>query len=555
MQESQETHISNHLDEIVAAVSITPRKKLQNQLLQRALFQPPREKLRLSEEKAKSYASSHEYKKALHELVHCMALTRICYGDAHWKLAEAHVNLAKGYLQLKGMSLQAKQHAEKAKEILTSSIVPPYNDNTDVFKCSVELFHTLGQALLSLQKFKEASKNLTKAEILSKEMLQCGKIIKEEWMEIQARIKLSFAQVYQGQKKSKEALPHYQEALEYTEISRGEKSLECVPILRELAAAEQALGFHDASINNLLQAHLIVLRGSPSREEAATSAHSIACAAVASGRPEHHDVAEQYFQDSMANLKDAEGMEKAKFLSIQDDYCHFLQVTGQDERATSILRESLEAKVAVFGDFSPEVAETYRLLGVADLAQGNQTGAQKKLKKSSWRRMVAAGSETLARGWSRVMGESRDVNKHVEPTALGTSECLQIQTLLYGPQDKRTLATQQTMDILSNGFFWPTRVTISTAAAAGFAPSPSDCVWGVQPLVQGLESDLEQEDCGQKALSYRKVIGVENKMLIKRNLGVLRSVCVCEMKLPQSSWEPRKGPRGSVSSLVQPTTH
>ena len=56
-------------------------------------------------------------------------------------------------------------------------------------------------------------------------------------------------------------------------------------------------------------------------------------------------------------------------------------------------------------------------------------------------------------------------------------------------------------------------------------------------------------------LSYRKVIGVENKMLIKRNLGVLRSVCVCEMKLPQSSWEPRKGPRGSVSSLVQPTTH
>ncbi|XP_070631129.1 tetratricopeptide repeat protein 23 isoform X3 [Bos indicus] len=409
-----------------------------------------------------------KYKKALHELVHCMALTRICYGDSHWKLAEAHVNLAKGYLQLKGMSLQAKQHAEKAKEILTSSVAPPYSDNTDVFKCSVELFHTLGQALLSLQKFKEASKNLTKAEILSKEMLQCGKIIKEEWMEIQARIKLSFAQVYQGQKKSKEALPHYQEALEYTEISRGEKSLECVPILRELAAAEQALGFHDASINNLIQAHLIVLRGSPSREEAATSAHSVACAAIASGRPEHHDVAEQYFQDSMANLKDAEGKETAKFLSIQDDYCHFLQVTGQDEKATSIFRESLEAKVAVFGDFSPEVAETYRLLGVADLAQGNQTGAHKKLKKSSWRRMVVAGSETVARGWSRVVGESGDVNKRVEPTALGNSECLQIQTLLYGPQDKRTLATQQTMDILSKAPEVPARPRPSPGAKAAF---------------------------------------------------------------------------------------
>ncbi|XP_054944168.1 tetratricopeptide repeat protein 23 isoform X5 [Physeter macrocephalus] len=355
MQESQETHISNHLDEIVAAVSITPRKKLQNKLPQTALFQPPREKLHLCEEKAKSYSSSHEYKQALQELVRCVALTRICYGDSHWKLAEAHVNLAQGYLQLKGLSLQAKQHAEKAKEILTNSIVHPYNDNTDVFKCSVELFHTMGRALLSLQKFKEASENLTKAERLSKELLQCGRIIKEEWIEIQTQIKLSFAQVYQGQKKSKEALPHYQEALEYIEISKGEKSLECVPTLRELAGVEQALGFHNASINHLLQgsptpgaqtgtslgpvrngaaqqeAHLIVLSRNPSQEEAAVSAHSVACAAVASGRPEHHDVAEQYFQDSMANLKDAEGIGKAKFLSIQDDYCHFLQVTGQKE--------------------------------------------------------------------------------------------------------------------------------------------------------------------------------------------------------------------------------
>ncbi|XP_046511277.1 tetratricopeptide repeat protein 23 isoform X1 [Equus quagga] len=448
MDESQETHISNHLDEIVAAVSITPRKKIQSKLPQTALFQPPREKLHLCEEKAKSYSSSQEYKQAIRELVRCVALTRICYGNSHWKLAEAHVNLAQGYLQLKGLSLQAKQHAEKAKEILTNSVMPPYQDNADIFKCSVELFHTMGRALLSLQKFKEASENLTKAERLSKELLQCERIIKEEWIEIQARIKLSIAQVYQGQKKSKEALPHYQEALEYIEISKGEKSLECVPILRELAGVEQALGFHDASVNHFLQAHLIVLSRNPSQEEAAVSAHFVARAAVASGMPEHHDVAEQYFQESMAKLKDAEGMGKAKFLSIQDEYCHFLQVIGQEERASSIQRESLEAKVGVFGDLSPEVAETYQLLGRADLAQGNHSGAHRKLKKLSWRKMMVACSKTVARGWSKVVGESRDVDKDIEPTTLGNSECLRIQTLLYGPQDKRTLATQHTMDIL-----------------------------------------------------------------------------------------------------------
>ncbi|XP_042554530.1 tetratricopeptide repeat protein 23 isoform X2 [Dipodomys spectabilis] len=470
MQESQDTHVSSHLDEVVAAVSITSRKKSPNKLPQTALFQPPREKLHLCEERVRSYFSNHQYKQAIQELVRCLALTRICYGDSHWKLADAHVNLAEGYLQLKGFSLQAKQHAEKAKEILVSSIVSPYKDNTDIFKCSIELFCTLGKALLSLQKYKEASENLTKADNISKELLQCGKIIKEEWTEIQARIKFSFAQVYQCQKKLKEALPHYKEALEYTVSNKGDKSIECVPILRELAGTEQALGFHDEAITRLLQAHVIVQSKTPSQEQASESAHFVARAAVASGKPEYHEVAEKYFQESMGHLKDCEGKGRAKFLSIQDEFCHFLQSIGQEERATLVQKESLEAKVGAFGDFSPKVAETYRLLGRADLAQGNPSGAHKKLKKLErpqgkiarpgwnpvptpgplpWRTMVVAYSNTLVKGWSQVTGESRDADKDLEPPAFGNVECLQIQSLLYGPQDKRTLATQQTVDILS----------------------------------------------------------------------------------------------------------
>ena len=43
------------------------------------------------------------------------------------------------------------------------------------------------------------------------------------------------------------------------------------------------------------------------------------------------DVAEKYFQESMTYIKDSEGGEKAKFLSIQDEFCSFLQTTGQKE--------------------------------------------------------------------------------------------------------------------------------------------------------------------------------------------------------------------------------
>ncbi|XP_031242821.1 tetratricopeptide repeat protein 23 isoform X2 [Mastomys coucha] len=430
MQESQETHMSSHLDEVIAAVSVTSKNRIPNKLLQTALFQPPREKLHLCEERAKSYSSSREYKQAIQELVRCVALTRICYGDSHWKLAEAYINLAQGYLQLKGLSLQAKHHAEKAKEILANSIENPYHNKTDIFKCSLELFYTLGRALVSLQKFKEASENLIKAERLSKEMLQCGNIIQEEWIEIQSRIKLSFAQLYQGQKRSKEAFPYYQKALEYTEITKDEKSFECVQVLRELAGVEQALGLYAAAISHFSRAHLIILSKDPSPEEAADSAHFIARAAAASGMHDHRDVAEKYFQESMTYIKDSEGAERAKLLSIQDEFCSFLQTTGQKERAAMILRESLEAKVGAFGDFSPEVAETYRVLGKADLAQGNNSGAHAKLKK-----------------------------------------CVQIETFLYGSQDKKTLATQHTIDTLSKTSEAPTKSKQSVKAKVAFCTS------------------------------------------------------------------------------------
>ena len=71
----------------------------------------------------------------------------------HWDDREAETPFS----SCTGLALQARQHAEKAKEILANSIVPPGNDNTDVFRCSIELFHTTGRALLALQKYPFAS--------------------------------------------------------------------------------------------------------------------------------------------------------------------------------------------------------------------------------------------------------------------------------------------------------------------------------------------------------------------------------------------------------------
>ncbi|XP_019389329.1 PREDICTED: tetratricopeptide repeat protein 23 isoform X1 [Crocodylus porosus] len=411
MQQTQEVQTSGHTDSSTVTLSTELRNKIKNKSSETELLQPPSQKLLQCEQKANVHISNQEYKEALPELMTYLALARICYGDHHWKMAEAHVNLAQGYLQLQGFSLQAKQHAEKAKEILLASSLIPSSESEqrmDILQCSVAISHTLGRALTALHKLKDAERSLIKARKLSEELLQGQHVPPDKWIEIKAGIELSFAQLYQSQKKSKEALLCYQKALNYTEKSKGEDNLECVPIYKKIAGAAQILGDHDTAIQHLVKAHFIALRKSPSSVETANTAHLVARAAVASKKSDHNDLAEKYFQESINSFEEAEGTGSAKCLAAEDDFCQFLIDTGQQERAALMLKGSLEAKKATFGDLSPEVAETYWLLGVTELAQGHTNLAHKKLKK-----------------------------------------CLYLQTLLYGSHNKRTRATKETIDLLS----------------------------------------------------------------------------------------------------------
>lgn len=55
-----------------------------------------------------------------------------------------------------GFSLQAKQHAEKAKEILLASSLIPSSESEqrmDILQCSFAISHTLGRALTAIHKY------------------------------------------------------------------------------------------------------------------------------------------------------------------------------------------------------------------------------------------------------------------------------------------------------------------------------------------------------------------------------------------------------------------
>uniref|UniRef100_A0A452IDJ9 Uncharacterized protein n=1 Tax=Gopherus agassizii TaxID=38772 RepID=A0A452IDJ9_9SAUR len=319
-------------------------------------------------------------------LMRCIALSRICYGDHHWKMTEAHVNLAQRYLQFKGEFTKFRAHYFRTKSSSPFTVKAP-ND--------------LMQLSLALLRLKDSERNLIKTQELLEELLQNDQ---DRWMEIKAPAELFFAQLCQCQKRSEDVILCYQKALSYIERSKGETNLECIPVHKKMAGVAQVLGIHATAIQHL--AHFIAMRKSPSSGEAAETAHLVAQAAVASKQSEHKDeyLAEKYFQESINAFKEAEGLESAKCLGAVDDFCQFLIATGP--QAPIMLKGSLEAKISLFGYLSLEAAETYWLLGGTELAQGHTHLAYKKLKK-----------------------------------------CLYLQTLLFGTHNKRTVATQEDIDL------------------------------------------------------------------------------------------------------------
>ncbi|XP_043536359.1 tetratricopeptide repeat protein 23 [Chiloscyllium plagiosum] len=375
-----------------------------------AIMIPPEEKLVQSEQRARIHAASQEDAPAMQELIRCVALARISFGDLHWKVARAHVNLAEGYLQIKGQAPQAKLHCEKAKEIMYSNTRHPVSEEErkDILRCLIAMFLTLGKAMVGLQNLKEAEQNLLKSEKVVDELRQAEEVPLEEIRRINAEITLTLGRLYMKENKAVEAVACFEKVLQIVKVDKGENSIECVSIYRDLAAAERARGAHDTSTQLLMEAHSIVLTNSASGEEEGQITHALAEAYASTGRAEDHYEAEKFYKQTLQCYQTALGAEHATSLSILDDYCRFLILTKNYATASRLLHESLPAKLSTFGDFSVEVEETYHLFGGIELAEGHQKAAYKMFKK-----------------------------------------CLGIQTFLYGSQHKKTRATQETVKLLS----------------------------------------------------------------------------------------------------------
>ncbi|XP_028814247.1 tetratricopeptide repeat protein 23 [Denticeps clupeoides] len=368
----------------------------------------PEEKLSECSSRVQALADDQQFDECLKEMVRCVALTRLVYGDKDLRLAQGHTRLAEAYLRFKGWAAQAHDHASTAQQLLSSccSSTSQMEDRVSVLTTRLSLFQTQGGAALLLGNLAEAESSLRKAEGLIADLRELGRMSQEECLEAELVIRSGLSRVYQRQGQAEEALAQCERALELLERAGKEDKL-CA-VYTDMAAIHQAKGFLDKAIVSLQQAHAFALSQGPGGLEGAHVAHSLALACSSAADPHHNDSAAHYFEESLSAYRTVVGAQDAKTLAVQDDYCRFLLQTNQHERCVEIQKESLPLKRNTFGDLSAEVADTLQLIGGVEMTQGLMKQSHKTMKK-----------------------------------------CLEVCSLLYGPQHKKTRTTQKTVDMLS----------------------------------------------------------------------------------------------------------
>ncbi|XP_034540948.1 tetratricopeptide repeat protein 23 isoform X2 [Notolabrus celidotus] len=367
----------------------------------------PEEKVEHFERRAQNHKDHQEFDACIQDLVRCVALTRLVYEDGHLKLAQTHVRLAKAYFQFKGWGLQAQEHLAMAREqlLFCSSISSCTGEKLEVLLCLLSAHLTQGGTSLLTDNLEEAECSFLEAEQVLGELHQLEGINQEEKIQTELEICNGLTRVYKRQSRSEEALSQCERSLQLLrDCGKPEKMCS---IYRDMAAIEQDSGHLDQAIEHLTKAHAIAVSQSPEGLQGAHTSHSLALI-LSAAEPHHNDSAERYFEESLSAYKNSAGSLDPAFLAVQDDYCRFLLFSDQQERCFEIQKASLSSKRSTFGDLSAEVADTFQLIGSVEMTKGRMKQAHRNMTK-----------------------------------------CLEIQSLLYGPQHKKTKATQKAVDMLA----------------------------------------------------------------------------------------------------------
>uniref|UniRef100_A0A7N5KHK6 Tetratricopeptide repeat domain 23 like n=1 Tax=Ailuropoda melanoleuca TaxID=9646 RepID=A0A7N5KHK6_AILME len=215
----------------------------------------PKEKLARCQKKIAQLIKKKMNTQANKELIRCVILSRIIFGEEHWKCAQALASLAYGYLTLRGLPAQAKKHAESAKNTLLTwkGSVTSNKEKKNILEALVMLYYTLGVSWLLQNRGREAYFNLQKAERNMKELKELfkGCVCKSQVSEKDLTVALGRASL--AIHRLNLALAYFEKAVGDVIATKGDRTLDLVSLYEEIAQIEQLRRNHDGAIQYLQQ--------------------------------------------------------------------------------------------------------------------------------------------------------------------------------------------------------------------------------------------------------------------------------------------------------------
>lgn len=338
---------------------------------------PPDQLLKSAERKAAKYRDNGKSDKSIHELIRCLALSRIVYGSQHWKLAQSHANLAQAYFEQKGYAAQADYHADIGKNIMLNQVTmtTTENEKAEVYSVMFNLYHTQCRALTALKKYPEAEQLLDKCRRTEREFNKFSCVRQRDCDDMKVKTCQASARLSLKQKKYALAGSQYDELIELMESLYGQDSMELIPVYQEAGQVEISKGRHanhQKAIDMFLQAHSIAganyKEGNP---ELVDTALAVAQAYANTGDEDAEGSAETYLNECLSGCLSVHGPHHKKTLEVQDELCRLYIRTDRHNEALPLLRQSITDKCEVYGDYSEQVSDTYKLIASVHLSQGN----------------------------------------------------------------------------------------------------------------------------------------------------------------------------------------
>ncbi|XP_042639207.1 tetratricopeptide repeat protein 23-like [Orycteropus afer afer] len=317
----------------------------------------PKDKLAQCQKKTAVLIKKKMNTRANQELIRCVILSRIIFGEEHWKCAQALANLAYGYLTLRGLPAQAKKHAESARTtLLTWKVKTTSNkEKKEIMETLIILYYTLGVAWLLQNHGREAYFNLQKAERSMKELkeLHTGSICGLQVSEKDVTIALGRASL--AIHRLNLALTYFERAIGNVIAAKGEKTSDLISLYEEIAQIEQLRKNHRQAIQYLEQAYTICVsvftEVSPKTAEASAL---LAKAYATSGEVQHRDAVELYFIKSITAYQATLGSEDCETVTTIEEFCKWLVQIGE--------KQCMMIQALVYGSEHSKSRETKQFL-------------------------------------------------------------------------------------------------------------------------------------------------------------------------------------------------